>query len=269
MPFDGTFPMCVDSHVHSAYSYDAFDSPARLCQRALEKEIRVLTIVDHCDMRSHPNGFQHYFPIAETRFSEIEQLKTQMQGQLTLLDGIELGDVSNQPRLAREHLERFPYDFVLGSVHHASDSFRTDIRALQPAEILNLYFDEMEALLDFGEFDSLAHLDYPARIWQVPGHSFLLFQSRIEHVLQRLADMGKALEVNSSGLFDRMGRVGPEQWVLEAFRARGGRYITFGSDGHRSVHIGRGLDEARALALSAGFTHVTYYRARKPIEVLL
>ena len=255
----------ADLHVHSAYSYDACDGIGRLAEAAMAAGLSVLTVSDHCDMRSSPKGYRSYFPIAEQRSAEIEALKARCADRLTLLNGLELGDVANAPALAKAHLREYDYDFVLGSVHHPRDDRRVDIQATPPQTLLELYFDEVDALLDFGDFDSLAHLDYPVRLWHVPGRTFLAFEKRIDSVLRRIAEKGIALEVNSSGLFDEMGRVGPEKWVLEHFRAFGGTYVTLGSDAHHAAHVGRGLSEARAQIRAAGFENVTCYVKRQPV----
>lgn len=260
----------VDSHVHSCYSYDAldFDRPGALAESAVKAGLDVLTISDHCDMRASWKGYKSFFPVAEERYAEIQAEKARFADSLQILCGLELGDVSNQPELARQHLGQYAYDFVLGAVHHPRDDRWVDIKTCEPETLLALYFDELDALLDFGDFDCLAHLDYPARIWNVPNRTFLPFRERIDAILRRTAEKGLALEVNSSGLFDaRMGRIGPEQWVLEHFRAYGGKYITLGSDSHHAAHVGRGLAEALSLIRAAGFDSVTYYEKRKPIQM--
>jgi histidinol-phosphatase (PHP family) len=53
-------------------------------------------------------------------------------------------------------------------------------------------------------------------------------------------------------------------WVLEAYKAYGGQYITMGSDAHRIEHVARGFDWAADMIRQAGFDRITYFEQRKP-----
>ncbi|OQA42715.1 MAG: Histidinol-phosphatase [Spirochaetes bacterium ADurb.Bin315] len=254
-----------DSHVHCEYSYDGHDTVTDNCRHAVEHGLTVLTLTDHCDMRSHRHGYTSYFPSAERRWNEIEAAKKAFP-ELTLLNGVEMGDVSNDFDLAQAHLEQYDYDFVLGSVHHIRDDKKKRFDDMCTDDLLSAYFDEMDALVAFGNFDSLAHLDYPAKLWNVPDSAFIRFEERIDAILKRIIEKDIAIEINSSGLFHAVGKAGPQLWVLEHYKAFGGTMITLGSDSHRASDIGRGLDKARELARAAGFDHVVYFEKRKPVD---
>lgn len=263
-------PIPVDTHVHSDYSFDAFDSMDLICRKMIENGLHTVAITDHLDMRNSKKGYPLFFPIAKERFELVKKLNQAYGDELRVLVGVELGDVSNYPHLARKHLSDYAYDFVLGAVHHAPENAKLDVYSMPGRDVLDVYFAEIEKLLDFGDFDSLAHLDYPARLPSlVRRNIFHEYEPQISSILKRLADMGKALEINSSGLFDDLGRLGPELWVLEIFKGFGGKYITLGSDSHHAEHVGRGLTEARELALEAGFTEYTWYQNRQPVTAPL
>ena len=85
--------------------------------------------------------------------------------------------------------------------------------------------------------------------------------------LKELAESGRALEVNTVGQRRWMGCVGGEQWVLEAFRQYGGRYVTVGTDAHYARHVGIHVREAYEAMRAAGFDKVTIYRQRKPVQL--
>jgi len=217
-------------------------------------------------MRSHKHGYPFYFPIAERRWKEIEEAKGAFP-TIKLLIGLELGDVSNNVELARQHLQQYDYDFVLGSVHHIRDERNQRFENLCPTDLVVAYLEEMDALVDFGAFDSLAHLDYPAKMWDVPQSVFSYFQDRIDAILKRIVEKNIALEINSSMLFKPAARLLPQRWVLEHYRAFGGTMITLGSDAHHAHAIARGLEQAKALARDVGFDHVVYYEKQKSAVV--
>ncbi|MCK9548217.1 MAG: PHP domain-containing protein [Sphaerochaeta sp.] len=259
--------MVIDSHVHSRFSYDGHDTISALLEGAIAEGVAVLTVTDHCDIRSHRNGHEPYFASLEERRRALLAARQALGDPLVVLDGIELGDIGNGPELALSHLNSYPYDFVLGSVHHALDGSPVDIYRDDPHMVVELYFMELERMVEWGHFDSLAHLDYPIFLWKAPGPTFRRFEAQINRVLKRLAEQGKALEVNASGLFRDVGRVGPEPWVLERFKEYGGRYITVGSDSHWAKDIGRGITEAYEVIRQAGFDQIVYYRSRVPVTV--
>jgi len=232
--------------------------------------VDVLTVTDHCDIRSHRNGHASYLATVEERSAALRKERQRLISggdALLVLDGIELGDIGNDPDFAAQHLHSYPYDFVLGSVHHALDGSPVDIYHDDPLMVIELYFEELQRLVEWGQFDSLAHLDYPVFIWKAPDRTFHRFESQIDRVVQHLAAQGKALEVNTSGLFRDVGRLGPELWVLQRFREYGGRFITVGSDSHWAKDIGQGISEAYALIKEAGFDHIVYYQERVPVVV--
>lgn len=49
----------------------------------------------------------------------------------------------------------------------------------------------------------------------------------------------------------------------------GGERISIGSDSHTLDTVARGVDDCVKNALDAGFTHVTVFRERKPVQIAL
>lgn len=262
--------MIVDIHSHSHFSYDGNDPFDQIFTSAQARGIGVLAVTDHCDIRDHKNGHAGYLATLKERQHAFHKAKDELVAagsSMVILDGVEIGDIGNDPDLAEEHLHSYPYDVVLGSVHHALDDSPVNVYRDDPLVIVEVYFEEMERLVEWGHFDSLAHLDYPTFHWRVTAEIFTRFEPQIDRLLMRLAQKEKALEVNASGLFRDVGRLGPERWVLERFKEHGGKYITVGSDSHLAKHIGRGIEEAYELIRQAGFDQIVYYKSRKPIAV--
>ncbi|NLG53634.1 MAG: histidinol phosphate phosphatase, partial [Clostridiales bacterium] len=63
------------------------------------------------------------------------------------------------------------------------------------------------------------------------------------------------------------GRIGLEPWVLELYAKSGGKYITVGSDAHKTEHVGLGLNNAADLIKNTGFNSITYYKDKKPFFI--
>jgi histidinol-phosphatase (PHP family) len=98
-------------------------------------------------------------------------------------------------------------------------------------------------------FAVLAHINYAARYW--PGrqgeYRSADFEGEYRTALRALARSGRALEINTSGWLPL------DAGLLNWWRAEGGTTVTFGSDAHDPVTIGREFASAAAMARSAGF----------------
>ena len=57
--------------------------------------------------------------------------------------------------------------------------------------------------------------------------------------------------------------------IFSMFRAAGGEYVTVGSDAHVPEHVGRYVKDAYTALKSAGFSAVTYFKERKPVQIAL
>ena len=142
------------------------------------------------------------------------------------------------------------------------------VREDELEELLRRYFSEVLQTARWNHFDSLAHLTYPLRyIKKKLGLDVDtgLFKDQIDLILRTLAINGKALEVNSSGLRQELGKTLPGREVIERFKELGGKYVTVGSDAHCCEDLASGVGEAYALLRGCGFTHYTVYEKHRPV----
>lgn len=257
----------ADCHTHSLYSFDGRDTPEQMLAEAARQGLAALTLTDHYDLT--PASCCHSIRGEQQWEAHLRRLAGN-HGGTELLYGVELGQPQQNPAEARALLARHDFDFVIGSIHMLSDGrdiYSVEYRDIQVCRgVLDLYFQDMLKLLDFGEFDSLGHLDYPLRVMEGawPEPSLAEYQQRIAPILKELARQGKALEINAKGCRSWLGQPGPEEWVLRQFRQYGGRLLTTGSDAHAARYCGYGLDRAAALARAAGFDQIALFRRRKP-----
>lgn len=262
----------IDIHSHSLHSMDGKDSVPELCRRAEALKIAAYAITDHCEM----NNFQadncrvHILKSLE----EMERLRRERHWNTELLTGVEIG----QALEFRGETERFldeiwdKTDFVIGSLHamyRYTDFYFLDYRNENIPELLKRYFVELLDLVRWGRFDSLAHITYPIRYMKEQGYEPDLEAEReaIERVLRAQAERGGAIEVNTSGLRGTLKETLPPFWMVKRFRELGGEYVTIGSDSHCVEDVGKGIADAANLLKEAGFTHMTYYKKHKPIQI--
>lgn len=263
-------------HVHSKYSQDAKNhSITELSGAALDRGLSGIAITDHFDACYAPIGFPFYLAHEAERRADYERACQRVDGQIQILWGLELGHPYQQKEISESFLRAREFDFILGSVHFLNDGRDIyEITCKSEAEadaVFRAYFAQLLELLSFGCFDSLAHLDYPMRVMQgvLQTSSTERYREQIEPVLEALVRQGVALEINTRGLMDWKHRTEPEEWVLERYRALGGKYITFGSDAHNIKNLGGGIEKAIQIAKKVGFTHQTIFVARRPVMIPL
>lgn len=260
-----------DSHVHSVFSHDGRDPVMMLCDHAVNLGLHTLTITDHCECNLYIE--RNYETAIQNSFLETQRAAAALRGKLQLYKGIELGQATQNPQAANAILSACQFDFVLGSLHNLNslpDFYLLDYDTLDIHALLSTYFDELEELIEWGNFDSLSHLTYPLR-YIVGEHktavSYERYQDRVDTILKALITRNKALELNTSGLRQAIGKTLPCPTVIQRFKALGGKYLTLGSDAHRWSDVGAGLEQGCQIARQVGFEHITIFVNREPVLI--
>lgn len=175
-------------------------------------------------------------------------------GSLRIRAGIELGDPHLHPQAAAA-LASSGFELVVGSLH----SLRRPVgfadaaeryADVPDAEVVREYLAEVTTMVETSDdFAVLAHINYAARYW--PGrqgeYRSTDFETEYRTALRALASSGRAMEINTSGWLPL------DASLLRWWRAEGGDAVSFGSDAHDPVTIGREFASAAAMAQAAGF----------------
>lgn len=266
-----------DSHVHSNCSFDAQDSVEELALAAIEKGISSITVTDHCEvpmiMLGDKNKYGNFDVLIPESIKKTNACRIKYQKQLDIYTGLELGEPLQDPAGASRALSYGTFDFVLASVHNLKgeeDFYFLEYTEENVPVLLHRYFDELLLTADFPHFDSLAHLTYPLRYiaerTEIQVH-LSEYAGKIDGILKKLAKNQKALEVNTSGYFKKIGTALPDESIVKRFKELGGKYVTLGSDAHSAEALGQGLDQGIALLKKCGFTSYTIYSKHRPVVV--
>jgi histidinol-phosphatase (PHP family) len=161
-----------DYHMHTQYSGDIpagkGSTVAELCEAAIKRGLQEIAITDHCDIDGIYYGAFPKLDI-EGVFRDIQAAREQFAGKLNILFGIEIGQACHMPKESKLLIDRFGFDYVIGSVHAVRgilDFADLKINELSDSECLcsgSNIFGEMKELLDWGLFSTLAHITYPYR----------------------------------------------------------------------------------------------------------
>lgn len=264
----------LDMHTHTDISFDGNHSAMYMCECAERAGLRGLAFTDHIDVDiyeredSDRRARQSYFEAMKARAA--------FMGKLLVFTGVELGEATYDIPKAEKLLNTLHYDFVVGSIHNLrgeEDFFFLDVDNTSDEEIREIlldYFEEERRLAEWGKVDTIAHMTYPLR-YIVGEHGRKVdlrdYSREIESVLRAIIHSGIALEINTSGLFQKIGSTMPGEDIVDMYRSLGGRYITIGSDAHYGEHLGRGIREGMAIASRCGLRSLTIYQQREPIEI--
>lgn len=255
-----------DFHMHSRVSFDGHDTGEAMALAAQAAGLKEICFTDHLDY--DPLGTMPDLAF-DTAVYNTEYDRLEIPG-LKIRRGMEFGMTRDNAAQFRQDLQRRPFDFVLGSIHFVDD--------------LDVYFDEfwqgktvfeaerrcLEATLDcvriHDDFDVLAHLTYISKTHAHPAPRPLPYGEHreiIDEILRTLAEKGKGLELNTSGM-DRCGGFLPTADFFRRFRELGGQIVTVGSDAHRCNRVGQYSFDACDV-LKDIFGYACTFQDRKPI----
>lgn len=257
-----------DYHLHSHYSCDCQATMAEMCAAAVERGLAEIGFSEHYDLFSgEPDNCRDFFRL-EPWAAELEQVRAAFDGRLTVRAGIEIGEPHLFQAEARALLARYPFDYVLGSLHWVGPNSIFDpgyFKARSAKEAFRLFYEELARVTAVGDFDILSHFDVPVRTAHAVYGRYKPLDHRdyLRPVLRNCVERGLALDLNTAALRRRANTLTPGLEILKEYVALGGERITLGSDAHRPQHVGAGLDVALQVARAAGLKYLTHFEQRQ------
>lgn len=262
----------IDMHTHSDNSPDGTHTPMYMCEHAVKKGLRGLAITDHCEIDQFIA--QKYSSSVFHSYFETVKARSAFEGQLLLLIGLEIGQPFANKTLSEKIIDKYPYDFVLASIHTPTNSEKDikdiDYTKIDVYEFINNYFSELTELARWNYCDALAHITCPMR--GIIGKYHIDFdyskvQDKLDKLLLTIIENNKSLEINTSGLRQPLGQTMPDEQILKRYRELGGEYVTIGSDAHNAYDVGKGIETAMQMLKRCGFDKVTFYVSRQAIQI--
>ena len=259
-----------DLHTHCTLSFDGKSSAEDMVRRAAELGVKHYALTDHVDLGDHADPDFDLEATVNGAKEQIPELQKKYAGETDLLYGVELGQFVHEPELAKKLLSENDYDFVIGSTHNIrgyDDFYFLDYKEYDPFRLLGTYFDELLESAETADFDVMGHITYPLRY--ITGDfginvDISQYAPIIDEILRALIKRGRGIEINTSGLRQKFGRIFPDEWIVKRYRELGGLILTIGSDAHCTDDLGKGIDEGIAAAKAAGFDRIAIYKCRKP-----
>lgn len=255
-----------DFHMHSKVSFDGREDAAGMVKAAEAAGLREICFTDHID----------YDPLAQTQTMLFDPAlyrdtyRDLHSDTVLIRRGMELGLLPDNRAQLQPHLQDYPYDFIIGSIHFAEglDIYYPPYwegKTQDQAE--RRYLEEILTCVQHHEdFHVLGHLTYIAKAWSNRAKRPVPYPDNaevVDEILRTLVRKGKGMEVNTSGI-KACGDYLPGAGYLRRFRELGGTIVTVGSDAHDGKRVGEHCLEACKMVQEI-FGHVCTFAQGEPI----
>ncbi|PTX91594.1 histidinol-phosphatase [Opitutus sp. ER46] len=256
-------PLLYESHCHTPLCKHATGLPVEYARKAAARGLRGIIFTDHCPL---PDGISARVRMAPEQFDEYVALialaREEMAGQVDVRLGLESDYYPGvEPWLEQLH-ERVPLHYVIGSVHPQVPEYRARFFHGDWFEYQTTYFQHLAESAETGLYDALAHPDL-VKNEQPSAWSYRRIEPAIERALDRIAQTGVAMELNTSGVNKALPEMNPSVAMLTLMQARG-IPVVLGADAHRPERVGDGYEVALRTLRSVGYTEVRYFLERRP-----
>ncbi|MBQ6887867.1 MAG: histidinol-phosphatase HisJ family protein [Lachnospiraceae bacterium] len=249
-----------DMHVHTEFSCDSDAKMEDYIEKAKASGIGTICFTDHVDLNTNDYGYNYYS--ADRFWERFNEIKYNADMLIEPLAGIEFGEPHLYEKNLKE-LTKYPYDFVIGSIHWIGDMFPCQkVREQYSAkEFYTLYWKEVLKTVQTGGFDALGHIDFPKRYYG----EIYYEEAVINEIFRNLLEKDLVIEINTSSLRKGHAQTMPGKELLEIYKANGGKYVTIGSDAHVVEDIGADYETAKSMLEEVGLQEVIYRQRKRQI----
>ena len=262
-----------DLHTHCTLSFDGKSSAYDMVRRAAELGIKHYALTDHVDLGEFADPDFDLEATVNGAREIIPPLREEYADRVDLLYGVELGQATQDSETAERLLRENDYDFVIGSLHNIKkheDFYFLRYEGMNISRLLSKYCKELLDLASDCEYDVLGHITYPLRY--IAGEygadvDMSEYSDIIDDILTAVIIRGKGIEINTSGLWQKYGKMFPDKDILRRYRELGGEILTIGSDAHCADDLGKGIEDGIAAAKEAGFDKIAVFKHREPMFI--
>lgn len=261
-------PILYDSHMHTPLCKHAQGQPEEYAAAAEKKGLKGIIFTCH---NPGPDGWSTRVRMSLDQFDTyvalVERARAMWHGHVDVRLGLESDYFPGmEPFLADLH-QRADFNHILGSVHPQLPYYREVYDRGHAIEYFQTYFKHLAQAAESGLFDTLAHPDlvknvYPQQ-WQVES-----LMDDIKRALDRIAQSGVAMELNTSGLNKKVREINPGREILAEMQQRD-IPVVLGSDAHEPGRVAADFDQALVALGEVGYTAVHFYinRQRQTIPI--
>ena len=250
-----------ETHSHTPLCKHAEGWPDEYAMVAEQRGLKGLLVTCHNPM---PNGFSAGVRMAEEQFVDylaiVQRTREAFADRVDVRLGLEADYFEGMEGYLERQLQSAEFHYVLGSVHPQIAEWRERYWQDDLFEVQRKYFALLAKTAETGMFDSISHPDLIKNFTSTEWDPIRILPD-ICRTLDRIAETGVAMELNTSGVNKTISEMNPMPSMLEEIAKRG-IPITLGSDAHVPHRVADGFEEALSLLLRSGFTRVSYFLER-------
>ena len=259
-------PLLYETHTHTRLCKHAEGECEDYARTACARGLKGLIVTCHNPL---PDGLCASTRMAPEQFDDyVAMVYRTRDAWASLVDvrlGIECEYLPGLEPFLEEQLRTAPFEYVLGSIHPQIPDYCQRYDKGDDVEFQKTYFSHLADMAETGLFDTLAHPDviknaYPDtwRLEPVLPH--------VNRCLDRIADAGTAMELNTSGMNKPVSEMNPSVTILHQMCVRG-IPVVIGADAHVPERVGDGYEAALGMLADAGYTHASFFLERQRREV--
>ncbi len=260
----------VDYHIHTKLCKHAKGEIDDYIQKAIEKNLTEIGISDHMPL---PDGFdpEHRMEVDEFEIYKgwFESAVEKFGGRIKLKFGIEAEFIEDKIDFIRGFIKNGNFDYVIGSLHFLNDwniaSHKEEWKwnGKDVDEVYENYYQGLKKLVKSGLFDIVGHFDLIKKFGHRAERNFDEF---ISEILKLVKDSGMCIEINTSGLRQKVREIYPSEKILGMIRD----YkipLTLGSDAHNPEDVARDFEFALDLIERYGDGKISIFEKRRRSEI--
>lgn len=259
-------PVLYESHCHTPLCRHSVGEPEEYAQAALDRNLAGINITCH-----GPTPLEFGHCMRRSEWSEYlaicARARAAFEGKIEVKTGIECDFLPSLVSYWRDFLPRYKMSHVLGSVHPQVPLYREQFWRGDAFEYQKTYFKHLADAAETRLFDTLSHPDLVKNSVSSDWNLELILP-HIQRQLDRIAKVGTAMELNTSGLLKNIAEMNPAPQILREMATRG-IPVVIGSDAHVPERVGDHWIEALDLLRDCGFQNVSFFlgRTRHDVEI--
>ncbi|MEX2214365.1 MAG: histidinol-phosphatase [Phycisphaeraceae bacterium] len=258
--------LLYETHMHTPLCKHARGEPEEYAQVAFDRNLRGITVTCHNPM---PDRWSEGVRMGLEEFDEylriVERAKEAWQGRVDVRLGIEADYFPGYEEFVKKQVAATPFSYVIGSVHPQTKEYKAAFWKGDPIAYFKGYYEHLAAAAELGVFDCISHPDIVKNIapskWDVNA-----IMDDVRRCLDRIAKVGCAMELNTSGVNKDLPEMNPGVAILKEIKARDIAMV-IGADAHVPQRVGDGFVAALDILEGVGFTQVHYFLDRKRVGV--
>lgn len=258
--------MLVDYHIHTKECGHARGEMPEYVEAAIARGLPEMGFSDHMPLPYLPLDEEYMMPTA--RFPEYLAEVARLQEKyprIRIRLGVEADFIPGYTEQLVQILSGYPLDYVYGSVHFIDGWLHDDSRFIDGYErhgvdnVYRDYFRLVQGAAESGVFDILSHLDLVKKFGFRPQRDI---RGLLEETVAAVAESGKCIEINTSGLRKPVREIYPGKELLELLFGANVP-VTLGSDAHAPEEVAGDFDQAVALLRRVGYRKIATFRKRQ------